>query len=174
MTNSTAKLGLELGGVGNVTPTYRHFEKLIKPAPGIALGDGYLKWYDIARPEAGMPDDVHAMARSYLQDEATSQSLSPAGELGFVILHRCGEAFYFLIVCTWRNDNEVWETVYAKENEEAGFRPFVREGPHLPTFCVWELGVVWHEQQAWSRFLVSPRNTGAKQFYLQDSYAGLV
>lgn len=175
MTNSTeTKSGLDLEQVGNVTSTYRHVGKLIKPAPGITLGAAQLKWYDIARPEAGLPEEVHANARDFLQEEATSQSLSLGAELGFVILHRCGEAFYFLIVCTWRNDNEVWETVYAKENETVGFKSFVRRGPHLPTFCVWELGAVWHEQQAWSRYLVSPRNTGAKQFYLQDSYAGLV
>ena len=39
------------------------------------------------------------------------------GELGFVILHRCGEDFYFLLISTWRNENELWETVWAKAGE---------------------------------------------------------
>ena len=41
--------------------------------------------------------------------------LGRLGELGFVVLHRCGEDFYFLLVCTWRNENELWETVWAKD-----------------------------------------------------------
>jgi len=47
-------------------------------------------------------------------------------------------------------------------------------GTHRPTFCVWELGAVWHEQQAWSRYLRSERDDAAKQTYLRDSYEGPV
>ena len=57
------------------------------------------------------------------------------------ILHRCGESFYFLLVCTWRNENELWETVWAKDGDgDVFFRPWPIEGTHRPTFCVWELG----------------------------------
>ena len=92
-----------------------------------------------------------------------------------MILHRCGESFYFLIVATWRNDNEVWETVWAKNGEsEVSFRPWTLEGTHRPTFCVWELGAVWHEQQAWSRFLRSPRGAAAREAYLRDTFEGQV
>lgn len=74
---------------------------------------------------------------------------------GFVILHRCGTAgFYFLIVSTWRGNNEVWETVYYKNGEAmADFALFPRDAAHKPTFCVWELAAVWHETKAWERFL---------------------
>ena len=66
-----------------------------------------------------------------------------------MILHRCGEAFYFLLVSTWQNDNELWETVWAKNgSDDLGFRPWPLDGTHRPTFCVWELGAVWHEQRA--------------------------
>ena len=78
-----------------------------------------------------------------------------------MILHRCGESFYFLLVSTWRNDNELWETVWAKDgDDELGFQPWPIEGTHRPTFCVWELGAVWHEQQAWSRYLRSRARHG--------------
>ena len=36
------------------------------------------------------------------------------------------------------------------------------ESTHRPTFCVWELGAVWHEQQAWSRYLRSSRDESAE------------
>jgi len=76
---------------------------------------------------------------------------------------------------TWRNDNELWETVWAKKgDEQPAFGPWPVEGTHRPTFCVWELGAVWHEQQTWSEYLRSERDEAAKQAYLQDSYAGTV
>jgi hypothetical protein len=122
-----------------------------------------------------VPCDLQVLARGNLRAAAESGSLGLAGDLGFVILHRCGDSFYFLIVATWRNDNEVWETVWAKNGEgEVSFRPWTLEGTHRPTFCVWELGAVWHEQQAWSRFLRSPRGAAAREAYLRDTFEGQV
>ena len=105
---------------------------------------------------------------------ADSSAIPLDDDLGFVILHRCGQSFYFLLVSTWRNDNELWETVWAKDGDASGFHPWPLEGSHRPTFCVWELGAVCHEQQAWSRFLRSERDAEAQDAYLSDSYAGEV
>ena len=108
-----------------VRTDYRHISKLIRPAPAITLGDAVLKWYDIAPAGEPVPCDVQVLARGSLRAAAESGSLALSDELGFVILHRCGESFYFLIVSTWRNDNEVWETVWAKNGEsEVSFRPW--------------------------------------------------
>ena len=38
----------------------------------------------------------------------------------------------------------------------------------------WELGAVWHEQQAWSRFLHSERGATARDAYLRDTFEGKV
>jgi hypothetical protein len=153
---------------------YRHVTKEITPATPITLGGSVLKWYDIAPADEPVPSDVLVLARGTLHGAPESGALDLDDELGFVILHRCGESFYFLIVCTWRNENEVWETVWAKDNGEAAFRPWQIEGTHRPTFCVWELGAVWHEQQAWSRFLRSGRDAAAREAYLRDLFAGEV
>jgi hypothetical protein len=161
--------------VSSVQADYRHSSKLIRPAPAITLDDAVLKWYDIAPADEPVPCEVQVLARGNLRAAAESGSLALSDDLGFVILHRCGESFYFLIVATWRNDNEVWETVWAKNGEsEVSFRPWKLEGTHRPTFCVWELGAVWHEQQAWSRFLLSPRDAVAREAYLHDSFEGEV
>ena len=151
---------------GHVRPDYTHITKLIRSAPSLALGDSVLKWYDIAPADAPVP-------RASLRAAAESGSLDVAGDLGFVILHRCGESFYFLLVATWRNDNELWETVWAKDgDEDLGFRPWPSEGTHRATFCVWELGAVCHEQQAWTRYLRSRRDEAARQAYLRSTYEG--
>ena len=153
---------------------YRHLTKEIAPAAPITLGESALKWYDIAPSDEPVPGPIRALARATLRGAVDSGAIDLDDDIGFVILHRCGEGFYFLLVSTWRNDNELWETVWARSDESAGFRPWRLEGTHRPTFCVWELGAVWHEQQAWSRFLRSERDADAREAYLEDSYAGEV
>jgi hypothetical protein len=114
------------------------------------------------------------LARRNLRDAAKSGALELDEELGFVILHRCGESFYFLLVCTWRNDNELWETVWAKPGDgDVSFKPWPRDGSHVPTFCVWELAAVGHERLAWSEYLLSARDDGARRVYVRSSYEGI-
>jgi hypothetical protein len=161
--------------VSAVRADYRHASKLIRPASAITLGNAVLKWYDIASADDPVPCALQVLARGNLHAAAESGSLGLEDGLGFVILHRCSESFYFLIVSTWRNDNEVWETVWAKNGEDdVAFRPWQLEGTHRPTFCVWELGAVWHEQQAWSRFLRSDRRADSRKVYLSDTFEGEV
>jgi hypothetical protein len=153
---------------------YRHLTKAIEPAAPIELGGSVLKWYDIAPADEPVPGPIRALARGSLRGAADSGAIALDDDLGFVILHRCGESFYFLLVSTWRNDNELWETVWAKDGDASGFHPWPLEGSHRPTFCVWELGAVWHEQQAWSRFLRSERGSAAQEAYLRDTFEGQV
>jgi hypothetical protein len=157
-----------------VDARYSHTAKRVMPRPVLAVAGRQLKWYDIAAPEAGVPDAIHLMARDYLERHGREGNLGQLGELGFVILHRCGEAFYFLIACSWRGNNEIWESVYAKDAEDPDFRDFPRPGPHVPTYCVWEMGAVAHESQAWSRFLRSRRDHAAVAAWLEDRYEGAV
>ena len=158
-----------------VEAAYRHLTKEIAPAEPITLGASALKWYDIAPDDAPVPLAVRALARRSLRDAWRTGMLGDLGELGFVILHRCGEDFYFLLVCTWRNENELWETVWAKNGDsDVLFRPWPTDGEHRPTFCVWELGAVCHEREAWTRYLLSARDKTAKEAYLHDSYSGVV
>ena len=133
--------GASLAGIGNPARDYVHRDKVVTPRPLLALPESRLKWYDLARVEIPPPDGVAGEARDFLAREYAEGRLAIAGDLGFVILHRCSEAFYFLIVSTWRNENELWETVYAK-SDAGPFAVFPLPGPHRGTFCVWELGPV--------------------------------
>ena len=93
---------------------------------------------------------------------------------GFVILHRCGESFYFLVAVTWRNENEMWETIWYKDGDTMPeFKELPRADPHKITLCVWELAPVWHERQSWVRFLVSKRDLVAADQWLNDLYRGV-
>ena len=99
------------------------------PGQSIALGDAVLKWYDIAPTDAPVPAAISDLARLGLADAARLGELRLGASLGFVLLHRCGEGFYFLLVCTWQNDNELWETVWAKDGDgDRDFHPWPARG----------------------------------------------
>jgi hypothetical protein len=147
---------------------YRHVPKHVVFGEPIERQGAALKWYEVHPLDRPVPDDVRRLARSLVE----TAPLEASG-LGFVILHRCGQDFYFLILNTWRGSNEIWETVFYKDGDAmTAFQLFPRDGTHKPTFCVWELVPVWHEQQAWVRFLTSPRDADAAEAWLRDGYSG--
>lgn len=154
--------------VSNIDAGYRHAPKQVTPGESLELPAALLKWYDVHPLDRPVPKELSRLARAHL----TGTPLEAQG-LGFVLLHRCGRDFYFLIVCTWRNSNELWETVLYKDGESMPeFAPFPRDRSHKPTLCVWELVPVWHEQQAWVRFLDSSRGEAAARRWLLDRFAG--
>jgi len=147
---------------------YRHLGKVVEPAPtGLPGLNPGLKWYELRSPDATI-DDVRAEALAILAAEPGNEP----DDLGFVILHRCGEAFFYLLDCRWRNNNELWQTAYTKDGD-ARFE-LVVPGPTKATFCVWELGAVSYESQAWSAYLRSPRDDAARAAYLADRFSGPV
>ena len=119
--------------------------RLLRPRPGRA---------EVVRDRTGGPAGATAdprARRSARLRSAGADGLRLRHELGFVILHRCGADFYFLIVSTWRNDNELWSTVWAKNgDEDPAFRSWPTDVGTIPTFCVWELAAVCFERRAWS------------------------
>jgi len=159
--------------ITNVPDSYEHYPKLITPGDDLILDDAYLKWYDIRRADAAIRKSVQGEAREILRSEANAGRLSIQGELGFVILHLCGDSFFFLIVNTWRSANELWETVYAKDGD-GPFKLWPRDDSHKPTFCVWELGAVLHEQKTWTQFLYSARDENARNVWIGDRFTGEV
>ena len=84
-----------------------------------------LKWYEVAAADAPVPDAIRTLARAALEDASAAWELELSADIGFVILHRCGRDFYFLLICTWRNQNEVWETVWAKDGDADAGLPAV-------------------------------------------------
>jgi hypothetical protein len=166
---TTIKKALE-----NETRDYKHYDKFVEPDEHIKLGDTTLKWYNLAKADEPVPNDMCDLAHDFLKKEFEAGNLKDFGKLGFVILHRCGNDFYFLLASSWKNGNELWESVYAKtSSDEEDFQIFTFENNlHRGTFCVWELAAVWHEQQAWRRFLLSEKTAEDESNYLHDKYRG--
>ena len=157
-----------LGAESGVAPSYRHVPKHVSPGDPLELPAALLKWYEVHALDRPVPLEISRLAREAFEHGA----LSVKG-LGFVVLHRCGESFYFLIANTWRNENELWETVWYKDGDAmSAFAEFPRPTARLPTYCVWELVPVWSEQQSWVRFLLSKRDAEAANRWLHELYQG--
>ncbi len=159
--------------LGNVVPEgYQYYEKIAATGADLSLPRAYLKWYDLYPADAPITPAQQAECRTFISAEV--ERLNIADELGFVILHRAGSVL-LLLLTTWRNTNEMWESVYVKEAESAAeYRLLPFENTHRGTYCVWELGIVWHERQAWVRFLSSKRDAEAKLAYINDRFEGRV
>ena len=157
----------------NVRTGYKHYAKVIAPAGELVLPRALLKWYQIGFEGRPIPAELDQAARDFLALEAETGNLTLDDELGFVVLHDCGDVV-FLMVCTWRGSNELWETVYAMDTFNDGEFVPVAMGSHKPTYCVWEMGAVWHETQAWSRYLYSARGYSDRDTWLADRYSGTI
>lgn len=158
---------------GNMVPEgYRYYEKLVTPREDLSLPTAYLKWYDLYPVDSEISPALAAESRAFLAVDLERLKLDH--ELGFVILHRAG-SFLLLMLMTWRNTNEIWESVYVKDVAQAGgYHPNEFANNHRGTYCVWELGAVWHERHAWVRFLSSNRDEAAKLAYINDRFSGRV
>ncbi|MER7460427.1 hypothetical protein [Micromonospora sp. NPDC126480] len=168
------ELASRLPALGGVPADYRHRPKRAEPGPPLLLDDACLKWYDVHGAGESVPVTVRAAARDFIRRQAAEGGLDLSGALGFAILHRCDGDVYYLDVCTWRHANELWESVYVADPAAGG--TFRRHGStgHVEVGCVWELGVVRHEVEAWDVFLGSVRDDAAKLAYLTDQLTGPV
>lgn len=140
--------------------------KRVATGEAITTSQAVLKWYEIA--ESGIDASIVALARQAAEEFAAGRQ----GEVGFAILHRCGEHFHFLLLCTWQGTNELWETVQFIDEGMTAFAPFDAPHAHRGTFCIWEMTAVSHETTAWRKFLLSPRREADLEAYLRSRYTG--
>jgi len=162
-----------LDRLGKVVPEgYDYSKKLVTPGQDLSLPRAYLKWYEIRSPEREISQAQAAESRAFV--EAEVERLKIKDELGFVLLHRAG-SFLLLLLITWRNTNEMWLSPYVKDlTRTEGYQPLLFEESHRGTYCVWELGPIWHERNAWVRFISSSRDEQAKLAYVNDRFSGMV
>ena len=165
----------QLATVGNVVDEdYHHVTKKIWPGRPLVLPGTYLKWYQLSREDRIIDAADDTAARAFLAEDIAAGGLAITGDLGFVIHHLSGEHIHLLLVCTWRDNNEMWETTYlkdARQNDPFSLRP---QTTHRGVICVWEFGAVTHEHQEWTRYLRSNRDVAAKRAYLESQFTGTI
>ena len=170
---ATPAKAADLAALGNVDEGYRHHDRIVEPGADLVLPEARLKWYELRRAEATVPAARRREARVFLGEEAGTGGLELGYGLGFVVLHHSDVRTY-LIVGAWRDNQELWETLFVREHAADGSFERRRPGVDAPTLCVWELAPVWHEREAWVRYLRSARDEAAKRAYLEDRLTGTV
>lgn len=160
-----------LADLGNVIPDgYKYYKKRFTPGEQLNLNGACFKWYNLSPVDAEITEDQVAEARRFLESESENGRLTFKDELGFIILHRAGD-YLLLLATTWRLTNEMWESIFLKKAVGSeNYKPLKFDTDHKGTYCVWELGAVWHERNAWVRFIESKRDAEAKLAYLSDSF----
>jgi hypothetical protein len=148
--------------------------RIAEPQPSLMLKDAILKWYDIAPPDEPVPLAIRALARRCLRDGTKDGTLGVEDGLGFVALQRGADDLYVLSVSTWRDANDLEETIWAKSREDVLFHPWPDDEPRRAEYRSSELGAFPHEHEAWKAYLRSAQDETARHTYLRDCYSGLV
>jgi hypothetical protein len=167
--------GQDISNLGNIIPEgYTYYKKIVKPCSQIILPTVSFKWYNLYPDDVSITSEQVSETKEFIKDEVKSGKLKFENELGFVILHRAGD-YLLLLIATWRNTSEMWETVYFKKaaNKKI-YLPMQFNTDHKGTYCVWELGIVWHERNAWVKFINSNRDNESKLNYMNDLFSGEV
>ncbi|MGH3778408.1 MAG: hypothetical protein ACRDRR_22140 [Pseudonocardiaceae bacterium] len=171
MAQMTQSISL-LDELATIPTDYQHVEKSIVPADDLSLPGAHLKWYDIYLADRVTAAEIRHEARDFLRSEVDAGRLEFRNELGYAMLHLDGEG-YFLLVCVWRNINEMWQVLYGRD--ENGFHLYpLKDGALKPTQNVFELDATAHERRAWSRYLTSAMDEAAKQAYIADRCTGVL
>jgi hypothetical protein len=121
-----------------------------------------MKLYSIVYREENRSELLAQQSRKLPETE-----LPPIGDgnygLGFLIVHH-GKDANFVLLDWWCNENELRHQVYYSTKEQPG--QLIRQNSSSPIACVWDLGVIYHERNAWVRHMMKnqPDVTG----YLND------
>jgi hypothetical protein len=174
MSANAQTIAIDLRAFGAVPRAYTHETRAATPQPPIVLPNAVFKWSHVHRVGARMPDELDVAARALLADLAASGTWDLSYGLNIALLH-LSTTHAYLIAGVWRGHQELWERVWAFDLAAGGpLEPVATDGLDTPCACVWELGVICHERQAWQRYLFSARTEADKQAWLADVYAGPV
>ena len=173
--NLCSKDTSNISGLGNIIPDeYTYYKKIISPDSQLNLSCASFKWYNLYAENKNISFEQVSKAKEFISLEVQSGKLKLGNGLGFVILHRAGD-YLLLLITAWRYINEIWESVYFKKaDDDEVYKPMEFKTNHKGTFCVWELGIVWHERNAWIKFINSKRDTDSKLSYMNDLISGEV
>jgi hypothetical protein len=163
---------IDLSELGNVPASYVHTRRWAEPCESLIVPGAVLKWYEVRPHGWEIPGQIDDQARATVAAEAPA-ALAEGYGLGFVVHHQSTTGYYLLLM-TWRGHQEMWRTIFMRPSDEIGeFEP-LPPTRHAGTGCVWELGPICHEREAWSQYLFSARDDAAKRAYLANTFSGEV
>jgi hypothetical protein len=150
---------------------YVHHRRDVRPGESLTLERGVLKWYEVFRRGEEPARDLDTTARAAVADLVRAGSLPLQHGVGFVVSHHSTASDY-LIACCWHQIQELWHAILIRPAD--GSAAFRQEWPSQTSasFCVWEMAPMWHERNAWERYLFSSRDDNAIRAYVNDQLSG--
>ncbi|MFH1211027.1 MAG: hypothetical protein V1645_03860 [archaeon] len=159
------------GRYGNVSKRYHHIQRVVHPVTVVRDPYVLIKFYE-------MHIKGQKPTGSFVMDGVSA--LEEELDIPFRIDHGCGLGFAILSHDTLNVD--VWDKKdpHVLRNTLYGFKTFrgkIRNFEQLDlddsgSFCIWELGIVNHEKEAWKRYLASSKADADKAAYLSSLING--
>jgi hypothetical protein len=106
-----------------------------------------LKLYGIRYRGDGVDEALVTAALPLLEARLAESSAGLAHySVGFAGVHQ-GKTGNFAFIDWWADENELHHHVYLSHRDRPGSFEYVT--PRGLTACVWDLGLIWYERQAW-------------------------
>lgn len=139
----------------------------VRPMGVRSFGDWRVKLYGIAygrdEPSPELVQAAFGAAESTLPMPARSDDRYG---LGFLGIHD-GRDSNFVFVSWWENENELQHRVFYSALDRPG--ELRAATPQEPIACVWDLSVIAHEREAWTRHVLSRPGGADPDAYLADA-----
>ncbi len=164
---------LDLSKVGGEKGDYVTKPWFIKPFREVRVPNAAVKLYSkTSAPQKQFSRDTMHTVEDLVGDMLTRGKIDPRLGLGFAIVSNG-----YINVSMWGGvyPSLLNPTLFGfdkPENMKETIRPLSikKEG----VYCVWELGVVTYETEAWKRYLKSEKRAKDKLEYIGDRFEGIV
>ena len=153
--------------IGNIGGDYDHRPRWVTPWKLFESPNLVLKMYSmVIKGESSLSNPV-SDAEEFLRKEIKEGKIDPLTGLGFAILSEDT-----LNVARWDTKQPIVKNqIYGYENGDMKTAEPL-DISDVGSFCIWELGIVNHEREAWKRYLKYRRTEAAKIRYLDDMIEG--
>jgi len=159
---------MNLKKIGNIPKSYEHESRVAVPRGLIKTRKAILKFYDMVIKEGEGKHPI-GEAREFIKRKMNSVEGKLELGLGFVILSRDMLNF------------SLWSESQIILPKQEIYAPFPRTKHHNTkkvsideegAYCIWELGIVAHEKEAWKKYLASEHMIKDKEDYLNNFFNG--
>jgi hypothetical protein len=132
------------------------------------IGDWRLKLYGLARPDKGVRPELIETTR-----RLAAECLPPVGETdhgtAFAIAHDAN--FPIALVYWWHAENELHQRQWAgRPDDPVNLAPMTHPGAG----CVWEMGVIQFERNAWIEDVIGNPAGPDLDAYMERRFSGLI
>jgi hypothetical protein len=146
---------------------YKHEPRMVKPRGLLNTPEISLKLYDMFTKDDCIGSNPTREAEEFLKEEIARGEINPHSGLGFAILSKD-----MLNVARWYKTYPI-----VLQNNLYEFKPNFQKVTETSTeeagsFCIWELGIVNHEKEAWKKFLTSNKDNRDVTNYLNNVIEG--